>query len=109
MRVSGEECVRVSQLGPPPDGAAAAAAAAMASNTLATAPARGPLTAGRYESAAPEAAEVRRVVGKVVKEAEVREDVVAELRQRIENGTYNVTGQQIGEMMVRRMLADRVR
>jgi len=41
--------------------------------------------------------------------SDVREDVVASLKERIEAGTYSVTGEQIAEMMIRRMLADPVR
>jgi negative regulator of flagellin synthesis FlgM len=56
-----------------------------------------------------EAKEIQRVADLVANEADVREDIVASLRERIANGTYNVTGEQIGEMMIRRFLADRVR
>jgi anti-sigma28 factor (negative regulator of flagellin synthesis) len=40
---------------------------------------------------------------------DVREEIVASLRARIEAGTYFVSGDQIAEMMLRRLLADRVR
>ena len=39
----------------------------------------------------------------------VRDDVVAELRARIEAGEYNPTGSEIAEAMIRRAIADRVR
>lgn len=103
MRVSGEEYLRVSQLRQ----ARRVADTPAAGSTIATAPARGP-SAARLEIS-PEAREVQRVVGLVAREPEVREDVVASLRERIENGTYRVSGEQIGEMMLRRLLADRVR
>lgn len=54
------------------------------------------------------ARDVQRVVEMVSKEPDVREEIVASLRERIEKGTYFVSGEQIGEMMLRRMLADRV-
>ncbi len=38
-----------------------------------------------------------------------REDRIAELKARIEAGTYNVTSEQIVDAMVRRAIADRVR
>jgi negative regulator of flagellin synthesis FlgM len=107
MRVSGAECIRVSQLGLAPRPGQPSV-----SGSLATAPARGASGAAAAAAEArisPEASEIQRVVGKVVGESDYREDVVAELRERIQSGTYHVTGQQIGEMMVRRMLADRVR
>lgn len=40
---------------------------------------------------------------------DIREQVVASLKERIESGSYQVSGEQIAEMMVRRSLADRVR
>ncbi len=38
-----------------------------------------------------------------------REDFVADLRARIEAGTYNPTGDEIADAMIRRAIADRVR
>lgn len=40
---------------------------------------------------------------------DIREQIVASLKERIESGTYHVSGEQIAEMMVRRALADRMR
>ena len=40
---------------------------------------------------------------------DVREQIVSSLRERIESGTYTVSGDNIAEMMVRRALADRLR
>ncbi len=100
MRVSGEEYLRVShfmQVVRRPE--------EVTLKGIATAPARG-VSAASAEFT-PEVREIQRVVGIVVREAEVREDVVAHLRERVESGTYNVTGEQIGEMMLRRFLADR--
>ena len=60
----------------------------------------------------PDAADTRdtkMVLESISRASDVREDVVASLRERIEAGTYSVTGEQIAEMMIRRALADRVR
>ena len=38
-----------------------------------------------------------------------RESMVAELKARIEAGTYNPTGDEIAEAMIRRSIADRIR
>lgn len=38
-----------------------------------------------------------------------REEMIANLKARIEVGEYNPTGQEIADSMVRRMLADRIR
>lgn len=38
-----------------------------------------------------------------------REEMIANLKARIEAGEYNPTGQEIADSMVRRMLADRIR
>lgn len=40
---------------------------------------------------------------------DTREQIIASLKERIEAGTYQVSGEQIAEMMVRRALADRLR
>lgn len=38
-----------------------------------------------------------------------REDQIADLKARIEAGTYNPTGDEIADAMIRRSIADRVR
>lgn len=38
-----------------------------------------------------------------------REEQIAELKARIEAGTYNPTGDEIADAMIRRSIADRVR
>lgn len=38
-----------------------------------------------------------------------RDDLVAELRARVEAGEYNPTGEEIADAMVRRAIADQVR
>ena len=53
--------------------------------------------------------DTKMVLEAISRATDVREDVVASLRERIEAGTYSVSGEQIAEMMIRRMLADRVR
>jgi len=40
---------------------------------------------------------------------DVREDLVEEIRARLERGEYRVDPEEVGEMMVRRMRADRIR
>ena len=42
-------------------------------------------------------------------EAPDREDVVADLKARIEAGQYNPTGDEIVDAMIRRTIADRIR
>ncbi len=108
MRVSGEEVLRVSKLGP--------GGFISVMGNVATAPSvrrGGELNAASefhlYDPAPVELTEAGHVAELVDKEPDVREDVVASLRARIESGGYQVTGEQIAEMMVRRMLADRVR
>jgi negative regulator of flagellin synthesis FlgM len=61
------------------------------------------------KSVQPEAAEVERVVEMVKAAPDVREDIVMRLKERIEKGEYNVSGEEIAEMMIRRMRADSVR
>jgi hypothetical protein len=41
--------------------------------------------------------------------SDVREDIVASLRERVESGSYHVSGEQIAEMLLRRMHADNLR
>lgn len=38
-----------------------------------------------------------------------RDEMVAELKAKIESGEYNVTGEQIADAMVRRAVADQVK
>jgi len=38
-----------------------------------------------------------------------REDLIADLKARIEAGTYNPTGDEIADTMIRRSIADRIR
>ena len=40
---------------------------------------------------------------------DVREDLVQELRERIQRGEYNISADEIAEMMLRRLAADRIR
>src|SRR5690349_10872930 len=40
---------------------------------------------------------------------DVREDVVARLKEKIEKGEYQVSGEDIADMMLRRRAADRIR
>ena len=40
---------------------------------------------------------------------DVREDMVAELKERLQRGEYELSGEEIAEMMLRRLAADRMR
>ena len=40
---------------------------------------------------------------------DTRDDVVAEIKERIRKGEYNVSGEEIAEMMLRRREADKIR
>ncbi len=51
---------------------------------------------------------IRQVVADVMKMPD-REDRIAELKARIEAGTYNPSGDDIADAMIRRAIADRVR
>jgi anti-sigma28 factor (negative regulator of flagellin synthesis) len=57
----------------------------------------------------PDAAEVAKVVEMVKAAPDVREDIVMKLKERIEKGEYEVSGQDIADMMMRRMKADSIR
>ena len=57
----------------------------------------------------PDAAEIARVVEMVKSAPDIREEIVMQLKERIEKGEYKVSGEEIVEMMVRRMKADRAR
>jgi len=104
VRISGEEYLRASQSVMP----MRRATEAFSRSNVATASAQvSPAAAAQLDFSA-EAKDVQRVVSMVKGEPDVREEVVASLRARVENGTYHVSGIQIGEMMIRRMLADRV-
>lgn len=55
-----------------------------------------------------DAALIKRVTHSVV-EMEDRDEVVAELKAQIEAGTYNPTGDEIADAMIRRAIADRTK
>lgn len=38
-----------------------------------------------------------------------REDIVAEIKAKIERGEYRINGEEVADMMIRRMKADRIR
>ena len=40
---------------------------------------------------------------------DVREDIVASIKEKIQSGTYKVSGEEIADMMIRRLSADRIR
>src|SRR5579872_4398288 len=56
-----------------------------------------------------QAQEIQKVKAQVDKTPDVREDLVQSLKARIESGTYNVSGADIADLMVRRTFADTVR
>ena len=57
----------------------------------------------------PDADEVAKVVEMVKAAPDVREDIVMQLKERIEKGEYKVSGEEIADMMIRRMKADKTR
>lgn len=57
----------------------------------------------------PDPAEVARVLQLVKEAPDVREDIVMKLKEKIDKGEYKTSGDQIADMMIRRMKADRVR
>lgn len=95
MRVSGDEFVRVSEL------------RADAQPVFGTASLRELMMEDRTSSVT--AREARRVAESLESVMDVREDIVASLKERIEAGTYQVSGEAIAEMMIRRSRADRLR
>ncbi|MDI6869868.1 MAG: flagellar biosynthesis anti-sigma factor FlgM [Bacillota bacterium] len=59
-------------------------------------------------SLSPESKELQAVREKVAQAPEVREAKVAELREAIKSGRYNVTGEEIAEQMLARSLPDKL-
>lgn len=53
--------------------------------------------------------EVQAVKDKLAEMPDVREDVVAAIKARIDTGTYNVSSEEIADLMVRRAYADSIR
>jgi anti-sigma28 factor (negative regulator of flagellin synthesis) len=100
VQLSRDEYLRVSQLRPSQTGNSAI-------GTITTAPAR--RAGGDAFSTTPDMGEARHVAEAMGGLPDVREEIVASLRARIEAGVYHVSGDNIAEMMVRRLLADRVR
>lgn len=111
MKLSGEEFLRVSQLKPEHFGTGGVPSIGV----ITTAPARrghsvdGDFTLAPGRRDGDEAHARRLAEGVEGSGLDMRDEVVASLRERIEAGTYAVNGEQIAEMMIRRMMADRVR
>ena len=61
------------------------------------------------KSVEPDPAEVARVLELVKEAPDIREDLVMELKEKIDKGEYKTSGEKIADMMIRRMKADRVR
>jgi len=101
MQLSREEYLKVSQMRIAP------ASGPSTVGVMATAPAR----RGGIQTETPlrRSGEVQRVVEAVDHASDIREDIVASLRARIESGSYQVSGDAVAEMLLRRLLADRVR
>jgi negative regulator of flagellin synthesis FlgM len=54
----------------------------------------------------PTAQEVNQIRQHINRLPDVREDRVRALKEQIENGTYQVSGQEIADLIIRRALAD---
>ena len=101
MQLSREECLRISEMQRAPYSGGVRSVGIMA-----TAPARQrPL----QEDALRLPADVQRVTEQLESAMEIREEIVESLQARIESGSYYVSGEVVAEMLLRRMLADRVR
>jgi anti-sigma28 factor (negative regulator of flagellin synthesis) len=100
MQLSRDEYLRVSQLRP------SGGVRVSSIGVIATAPAHREVSA-EYSPANP--VDIQSATDSVERVPDVREEVVASLRARIESGNYHVTGDQIADMLLRRLLADRVR
>ncbi len=57
----------------------------------------------------PRAQEIRQIQFLLDEIPEVREEIVQELRRKIEAGEYNVSSAEIADLIVRRAIADNVR
>ncbi len=101
MQLSREEYLKVSEMRTAP------ASGVSTIGVIATAPAR----RGGIQTESPlrRSGEVQRVVEAVDHASDTRDEIVASLRARIESGNYQVSGDAVAEMLLRRMLADRVR
>ena len=101
MRVSQNECLRISQLRPVYE-QDSTAEAHWGGNVIISAYGGDVLPAGDRDL-------LSATVQKISEEPEVRDQVIASLRERIEAGAYFVSGEQIAEMMIRRLMADTIR
>lgn len=105
MRISGDEYLRAALSSAQ---SVRRASRAFENSNVTTARVAQPAPAAAQVEFSTEAREAQRVAEAARKAPDVRDDIVAELKQKIENGSYHVSGEQIGEMMIRRMLADRI-
>lgn len=101
MQLSREEYLKVSQMRSAP------ASGPSTVGVMATAPAR--RSGIQTEMPIRHSGEVQRVVEAIEHATDTRDEIVASLRARIESGNYQVSGDAVAEMLLRRLLADRVR
>jgi hypothetical protein len=102
MQLSREEYLRISQVRADFWNRQVAAASLFASSPLQY----GELAENLFSTRAEEA---RHLANSLTETSEIREDIVASLRSRIESGSYDVSGEAVAEMIFRRCIADQVR
>ena len=101
MRISGEESARAAQVSNVTSAASKTAAEGAQASTGDTSPAA-------MVTLSAKAQQIGQVKSAVNAIPDVREDVVASLKQQIDSGQYKVSSSDIAEMMMRRHAADQV-
>jgi anti-sigma28 factor (negative regulator of flagellin synthesis) len=61
------------------------------------------------QTVAKDADEIARLTAVVKELPDERDEIVMRLKERIERGEYEINGEEIADMMIRRMKADRLR
>jgi flagellar biosynthesis anti-sigma factor FlgM len=107
MKISSEESLRagrIEPITPTPSGAAKTPAAAPGSS-----PAAHVELSAQAQALAAAKTEATHYIPAVQAAPETRDDLVSQLKARVESGSYHVSGADIADQLVRRVQADRVR
>ena len=109
MKISSTESIRAGQIAPVSSTSGIAPAARSADAGSGAAPAATVELSPQAQALSAAKAEAARFAPAVAAVPDTRDTLVADLKARIDAGTYHVSGQDIADQVVRRAQADRLR
>lgn len=103
MRIQGDESARAAQVSSP---APVSNQTGSGSQTENTSDSSTPAATVNFSS---QAQQIKSATAAVNATPDVREDLVASLKQKVDSGTYHVSSSDIADMMIRRTTADQIK